>query len=41
MLEAGDYQIKLQSNAHDILDSFNVNVLSPGIVWKDGCSWGC
>jgi len=36
VLESGSYEIKLQSNAHDIIDSFTMNVLAPGISWKEG-----
>lgn len=36
VLESGSYEIKLQSNAHEMIDSFQMNVQSPGISWKDG-----
>ena len=36
VLETGTYQIKLQSNAHQMIDSFTMNVASPGISWKNG-----
>lgn len=36
VLEPGAYQLKLQKDSHTLIDSFTMNVQSPGIVWKDG-----
>ncbi|MDY0074922.1 MAG: glycoside hydrolase family 3 N-terminal domain-containing protein [Acholeplasmataceae bacterium] len=36
VLEPGTYQIKIQKDAHTLIDSFDANVASPGITWKDG-----
>jgi beta-glucosidase len=36
VLESGTYEIKLQKNAHTLIDSFTMNVPAQGIAWKDG-----
>lgn len=37
VLNAGSYEIKLQNNAHSLIDSFNVTVAS-NILWNEGAN---